>query len=269
MELLVVIAIMAIMLGLLLPAIQRVRMAAQRAQVCNQLRQIGIAQINYSMTSGSLPPPGYANRTRGGGNVFPGLLPYLEQGHVERSTPHGLMVMSFVSPSDPSYGWHPNAAGNCSFAVNSLLCWRSGIPIPEEITDGTSNTIAFVERYARCNQAQVIWSLGDSLCFNGLTGQEVPCDLTDSRRPTFSDRMYVDALAKSRGGETGSSIPGLTFQIRPLPENCDPRIVQGSFTSGLITSLADGSIRFVSPQIAERIYWSAVTPDGNEVLGDW
>lgn len=266
-ELLVAITILAIVIGMLLPAVQQVRLAAQRTAVCNQLRQISLASQSYSQLNGPLPPPSPSNRSRGGGNVFSVILPYLE--HQPQPSATGLRISSYLSLSDPSIAHQPSGEGNCSFAVNSLLCWRSGVPIAEEITDGTSNTIAFSERFARCQQTQFIWSLSGSQCRNGLTGQIVPCGPDSSHRATFVDRMYIDALPVQSANGTTSTMPGATFQTQPLPSDCDGRILQSSFRSGLIVALADGGIRNISPGIAHSVYWSAFTPDGQEVLGDW
>ncbi len=76
-ELLVVIAIIGILVALLLPAVQAAREAARRSQCSNNLKQIGLAAMNYESSRGKLPPGAYLGE---GSSWSAFILPYLEEG---------------------------------------------------------------------------------------------------------------------------------------------------------------------------------------------
>jgi prepilin-type N-terminal cleavage/methylation domain-containing protein len=106
-ELLVVIAIIAILIGLLLPAVQKVREAASRMSCTNQVKQLGLACHNFASANGTLPPSiGTVGPAHGTAHFF--LLPYLEENNLfaqanndswnVKATP----VKGFTCPSDPT-----------------------------------------------------------------------------------------------------------------------------------------------------------------------
>ncbi|MCI0699681.1 MAG: DUF1559 domain-containing protein [Planctomycetia bacterium] len=128
-ELLVVIAIIAILIGLLLPAVQKVREAAARMKCSNNLKQIGLAMHNFQDARGYLPSGGtrdyapYGTQTTGGGwgsawTVF--ILPYIEQDNIFKR-------LLFAGQS----GWGTSASNNIRVSqgtkIQTYLCPSSSV----------------------------------------------------------------------------------------------------------------------------------------------
>jgi prepilin-type N-terminal cleavage/methylation domain-containing protein len=202
-ELLVVIAIIAILIGLLLPAVQKVREAAARTQSQNNLKQMVLALHNFGDTHQSQFPPGYGQfpLNSGGwqqpgsaeGTIFYYMLPFLEQQNLynqgltsNNNVPEGYLSMqldwannppiphtfkTYIAPADPSVPGNGNGLAYCSYQANAMaLCQPSGggyfwnnARMPATFQDGTSNTILFAEAYAVTGQG------GNGVFQSGIT----------------------------------------------------------------------------------------------------
>ena len=120
-ELLVVIAIIAVLIGLLLPAVQKVREAASRMKCANNLKQLGLAAHHYHDAHQHLPPAvGYYPPAAGAlGPYFFHLLPYVGQDNLYRSA---LGSVPFPPPDGPTAVYYPGNNGVYSQRVNVFLC---------------------------------------------------------------------------------------------------------------------------------------------------
>ncbi len=127
-ELLVVIAIIAILIGLLLPAVQKIRSAANRMSSANNLKQLGLALHNYESARGRLPgmmPAGPSNATSFGFSVHAQLLPYIEQENLGRLIDFNQPVFVGVFPT-PSFQLNPLLQAAAQTPVKTFLCPGDG-----------------------------------------------------------------------------------------------------------------------------------------------
>jgi prepilin-type N-terminal cleavage/methylation domain-containing protein len=276
-ELLVVIAIIAILIGLLLPAVQKVREAAARIADANNLKQMSLALHSCNDANNKLPPsvgffpgvtppPGYgAGYTPAPhGTVLFMMLPYIEANNIYNSTPDyswqsSAIVKSYVNPGDPTtpandLTW--SNRGATGYAANWFVFGGDGnggavASIPASFPDGQSNTILFADRYTICgmdssgNQGQHIW---------GEDGQG-----TGPGANSYSPAVWSLALPQ--------------FQP-PQPTNtasvCSPFLYQGPYAGGIMVGLGDGSVRLVNSGVSQTTWADAMQPnDGNPLGSDW
>jgi prepilin-type N-terminal cleavage/methylation domain-containing protein/prepilin-type processing-associated H-X9-DG protein len=143
-ELLVVIAIIAILIGLLLPAVQKVRDAAARIQCQNNLKQIGLAAHNYESANGFFPPGNLGgNQTTGfwggqcvGTNFF--LLPYIEQDNLFRQFQGKYNVETDMAfPPTRRQWWTNNPDWSLAWAkVKTFRCPSDSVQAAGNTTNG-------------------------------------------------------------------------------------------------------------------------------------
>jgi prepilin-type N-terminal cleavage/methylation domain-containing protein len=295
-ELLVVVAIIAILIGLLLPAVQKVRESAANTQCKNNLHQLGVAIQTLNDNYGVMPPlcapasPAGNNITISGPyagynyTIFGFLLPFIEQQNVYRTmSPNGYaggeyfqVIKTYLCPSDPS-----NAGGKSQTANGGANGWGAGNyganylvfgnPIATTVhgreqgaarmnatfKDGTTNTIVFAERYATCG-------IGGSL--NGTsTYGSLWADSNSVWRPAFCINNV------SQTPSTAGYLTCAMFQVQPdYLNSCDNGRAQAGHTGGMNVGLGDASVRFLTSGISPTTWAHACDPrDGNPLGPDW
>ncbi|OWK43800.1 DUF1559 domain-containing protein [Fimbriiglobus ruber] len=298
-ELLVVIAIIAILIGLLLPAVQKVREAAARAKCSNNLKQVAIALHAYHDTNNKFPygQQNYIGQDQpvsspGQGRWcwFQLILPYVEQAPLYNGFNQGspsynlisrnLPISTFTCPSDPNGG--KNQTKDQGGAGGG---------------GGMDTAQGFHGNYVTCLGATIFGSAGGGTSLGGMFYSQSATKMTDITDGTSNTLMVGETLlvpdsstsndfhGRYYNNWTGESL----FSTLQPPNTAQGDIMYqcitipnvpcaGSTTSGVVkyarsrhtggvnAALADGSVRFIANSIDAPTYLYLGTRAGGEVL---
>jgi prepilin-type processing-associated H-X9-DG protein len=264
--------------------VQKVRESAARTHCSNNLKQIIIGLHNFHSTHQKFPPgygewaAGQPPHPLGRGTLFYYVLPFIEQDIIYKlgggpgvdpnnnpdayydnfaslKTPGANEIKIYLCPSDPNNnpsatwtnGW---VVGNYAYNHDAFGLldggWdtRAYTRMPASFQDGTSNTIAIAEKYAKCGGEGTLWAHG-----------------WWNRRwePRFNHWEY-----------RYSNNPNGSFQLQPTLSTCDSLRLQTPHTGGMNMALVDGSVRFTAGAISGPTLSAASTPREGDNLGpDW
>jgi len=256
-ELLVVIAIIAVLIGLLLPAVQKVREAAARAQSKNNLKQMGIAINAFGESPGNKVPQAFgvfngkgASATVGY-SIFFHILPRIEQDNVWKTNAIGAFVPTFYAPLDQT---HPGNVALTSYAANSTLFqYTTGANQPNGLvsfpsmfgTKGSTQTIMFCERYAQPGTTVPL-----THNWVGSVAAPVWLDIGLGNNATSGGPVAATACTIIFGPITPSQIVASSTSATNGDYNAD-----AFSSSGSLVGLGDGSVKEMNS--------SQVNPGGN------
>ena len=297
-ELLVVIAIIAVLVGLLLPAVQKVREAAARAQCENNIKQLGIATHNCADAHGGELPPAhwcypFKSSTKGffTGTVALWLLPYVEQQNLYNlvtaqpsyagppinyggASPTTIKI--YQCPSDVTLKAAPGTPGShMSYGANAqvfgtiltvplsphvtIIREKGGSEIQRDVPDGTSNTIFWTEKLAYCPAGT--YARNHWACGGGYD-----CAVVGVPWPAPGWGKLLPAPPALNGAS-----PNIVPQFNVNNSlNCNFYWPSSSHTGVMIVGLGDASVRMISQGISQPTFNIAMVPnEGLPMPADW
>ncbi len=267
-ELLVVVAIIAVLIGLLLPAVQQAREAARRVQCTNNLKQIALALANYADAQGTLPIGSSSVEGWSTGSFFLQILPQLEQTPVynilnfsvnfaesQNATIHDTRCSTLVCPSD--WAAHNQVTVNGDFAFE--LC---PFPVKMRFTSygGSLGTyFQFSRDPMRLDQQNGLIFHRKTVAFAGITDGTSNTILAAERAHSQLQEPYLSSWQWWSSGYNGDTLFTSLYPINPfkkLPDiaadgDVSPYICAASsmHPGGANFAFADGSVRFIKETV--------------------
>jgi prepilin-type N-terminal cleavage/methylation domain-containing protein/prepilin-type processing-associated H-X9-DG protein len=298
-ELLVVIAIIAILIGMLIPAVMKVKQAAAKTACGNNLKQIGLGLVNYESTNGSFPPGGVSLNAGGSnnyGNWAIYLLPFVEQNNLfaqynfaknnedpANAAVVGTPVKVYSCPSDPNAGIASQpASGTYS---GTLPHYATG---SYRGVDGTSANFTTFWDNPGTGAAGATRGVLHSTNVGHTDGAttwtpEKITTITDGASNTLMVGEYYTATTPGRTTfwaytytcyAIGSAMPASQYLLADFDlcgtfgnSNACKRAFGSYHTGGLNFVFADGSVHFISSNINTTVYLALATVAGNETVG--
>jgi prepilin-type N-terminal cleavage/methylation domain-containing protein len=296
-ELLVVIAIIAVLVGLLLPAVQKVREAASRAQCSNNLKQLGLALVNYTTSNGGFPP---GHRTVVVSPTLslqhswtPFILPYIEQGNLAQlynwnvnwndpaTNDKGVnqtQIKLFICPSATSGRTAANNRGVLDYpAINQI---NPALLVPPIFTrtypaDATYHGVLGHETLPTRKVSRQIAEINDgasnTLLLAEDAGRNEHWNMGKLQGTLPQDGAWANPsnnITNTNGGQWGfnpqtMSLPG------PCGVNCTNSQQVYSFHTGIAQAVfADGSVRSLKAGTDVNIIIALMTRRGGEIVPD-
>jgi prepilin-type N-terminal cleavage/methylation domain-containing protein/prepilin-type processing-associated H-X9-DG protein len=288
-ELLVVIAVVAILLGLLIPAVQRVRAAADRTKCVNNLKQLGLALHGYHDAQNGFPPA-VASNVHGDPVAstilvgwIPYILPYIDQGNLHKQYDFQ------VRYDDPK-----NDSGVNQTSIALLVCPASPAP-------GFSVNNRAITDYAAAVAINRVLSPNPFLdptpptdpTFFGVLGQNASRKISEITDGASNTVMVAEAAGRTQSWQMGTNLgpaanadpawanaertrlliagfnPVTNTQPGPCAVNCTNNGEVYSFHHGGANVLfADGSVRLLAANLDLNIMIALITRKGGESIPD-
>lgn len=284
-ELLVVIAIIGTLIGLLLPAVQRIRESANRIQCKNNLRQIGLALHNYNDRAGEMPP-GYLSAVNSDGSERgPGwgwaafLLGDLEQENLQRQIRFDLPIQDpanaaaiatrlkvFLCPSDPKAVDSftvLDANGNplCNVAEGNYIAVNGN----GGVTDNAGRNDGAFLRNKRFRLTDIKDGLSSTLFigerFGGMSFTTWVGAVPGGVVPSQRDPTAVEGAAALVLGHAGPHLPN-------NPQVTDADAFASGHIQGVNFLFGDGSVHSLTSAISVQVYDALATRAAGDVVNE-